>query len=314
MPTDPDRHSPDRPRLLITGMDGFVGGWLTRTAEPEWRCLPLAGADGKSVDLRDGTAVRAAVSAAGADAVIHLAAQSHVPSSFADPSTTFSVNVVGTVNLLAALQAVGFAGPVLMVSTGDAYGPVAEQDLPIREDRPLAPANPYAASKACAEVACAHWARHGGGMRVVVARAFNHIGPGQDQRFAVSAFARQIAAMRRSGGELVVGDIDTTRDFTDVRDVVMAYLALLEHGRNGSVYNVCSGQETSLREILRRMLRIAGIEAEPRVDPAKLRPVDQRRVRGDPQALMSATGWRPTIPLDRSLADILDYWQQKDHP
>ena len=303
-------------RLLVTGQHGFVGSTLVDMLDREpglrdWSLL----ATPHSLDLRDAQSVDAIVARSAApDAVIHLAAQSWVPDSFRDPATTFAVNIVGTLNLLQALQHCRFAGRMVYVGTGDVYGVVPEAALPVSERHLPVPRNPYAVSKLAAEALCRQWSITES-IDVVLARPFNHIGRGQSERFVVSDFARQIAAIRRKRRPPVVavGDIDVTRDFTDVRDVVRAYFALLERGTRGEVYNVCSGHDRSVRSILERLAQLAGVEVTMHVDPARMRKAEQRRIRGDASKIRDATGWQATTPLDDSLAAMLEFWENEDH-
>jgi GDP-4-dehydro-6-deoxy-D-mannose reductase len=265
-------------------------------------------------DLRDNASVERAISALPAtpDAVLHLAAQSSVPEAFADPGATFDINFLGTLRLLRALKNVGFRGRFLFVGTADAYGLVAEDQLPVDEERPLRPRNPYAVSKTAAEALVYQWSQTEG-LDAVIARPFNHIGPGQDERFAVAAFARQIADLARGSrvGRIQVGDIEVTRDFTDVRDVVRAYLALIAHGKRGHVYNVGSGTEVLLAEILGRLIRLADVQADIVVDPQRMRLAEQRRMCADCGRIREAVGWGPQYSLDQTLIDILKYWKEK---
>src|SRR5438876_2355456 len=241
-------------RLLLTGSDGFVGSLLKHNRP----CVALAD-DGGNVDLRDADRVKRAVARIAPDAVIHLAAQSFVPESFAHPRETYEINFFGTLNLLDALKAAGFTGRLLFVGSGDCYGIVAPNELPIDEAQPLRPRSPYAVSKAAAEALCYQWSQVEA-FAIVMTRSFNHIGPGQTERFVVSDFARQVVEIRKGLRPPIIrtGDIDVTRDFTDVRDVVEAYLLLLDQGKRGEIYNVCSGLEHSIRDVLMRLLRLAG--------------------------------------------------------
>jgi GDP-4-dehydro-6-deoxy-D-mannose reductase len=240
------------------------------------------------------------------EAVLHLAAQSSVPSSFSAPEATFSVNFLGTLNLLQALSTAGFQGVFLYVGSADVYGKKTDADLPLDELQPLRPLNPYAVSKVAAEALCYQWSQRRQ-FRVVLTRPFNQIGPGQDRRFAIADFAHQIQEIRRGQRPplLVTGDIDVTRDFTDVRDTVRAYYMLLENGQTGEIYNVCSGHERSVRSLIEGLLQIAGVDAEIRPNPARLRPGEQRRVAGDPGKIRSDLGWTPELPIGMTLTDIL---------
>lgn len=295
-------------QLLATGLSGFVGSYCAQ----QLGAVSLAH-NGRRVDLRNPEQVRAALAEAMPDAVIHLAGQSFVPASLIDPSLTYQVNFHGTLNLLQALKDVGFRGRMLYVGSADAYGAVPEQELPVTETRALKPLNPYAVSKAEAEALCHRWSQSGP-FEIVIARPFNHIGPRQSTHFAVASFARQIAACRagRAARRLVIGDAGTTRDFTDVRDIVRAYAALLVRGRNGEAYNVCSGVERSVAQVIRAMMEMADVDMEIEVDAGLLRKAEQRRMVGSFAKLHADTGWRPEIPFEQTLADTLDYWDKED--
>jgi GDP-4-dehydro-6-deoxy-D-mannose reductase len=299
-------------RLLVTGWDGFVGNTLQQ----------MVGADNFHkfelvipscpIELRDPASVTQAVRETKPDYVIHLAAQSFVPASIADPRTTYEVNFFGTLNLLEALQAEHFTGRLIYVSSGDVYGLVPSEALPISESRSVQPRNPYAVSKAAAEMLCCQWVQTNG-FDIVLVRPFNHIGPGQSDRFVVSDFAKQIVECKLKLREplLSVGATDTTRDMTDVRDVVQAYLLLLEKGVKGDIYNVCSGREQSIGEILEKLMKLAQVNCRIVQDTARMRPAEQKRMYGSFEKLNQQTGWTPTIHIDQSLQDILRYWESE---
>lgn len=293
--------------LLVTGLGGFVGGHVAEAV--------AAGAFGdvtllslpEGLDIRDGEAVQRAIAANVPDQVLHLAGQSFVPRAIEAPAQTYEVNVLGTINLVQALAKSGFAGRLLYVSSGDVYGKVEEQDLPVSLATPARPMNPYASSKVAAEDYCVQeWRRTG--VQVVVARPFNHIGPRQDPRFVVAAFAQQLVRIARGEQEAVlqVGDIDTTRDFTDVRDVVQAYAKLLERGKAGNRYIVASGVERSPRQLLDYMIRSLGLTVRIEQDPVRMRASEQRRMFADASETARACGWRPQIPFEQTLDDILN--------
>ncbi|HEX6911120.1 MAG TPA: GDP-mannose 4,6-dehydratase, partial [Longimicrobium sp.] len=237
------------------------------------------------------------------DAVVHLAGQASVGDSFADPLGTWDVNATGTLRLAGALPD---GARLLLASSAEAYGAVPEAEQPIREDRPLRPTNPYAASKAAAEMAALQAAARG--VEAVVARAFNHTGPGQDARFALPSFARQLAAVRAGEAEplLRVGNLSARRDLLDVRDVVRAYVRLLEAGEPGGVYNVCSGQAHTIAGALDELIDLSGTRTRVEVDPARVRPVDVPLLLGD-NGRMRALGWTPAIPLRQTLGDLLEH-------
>lgn len=298
----------DRPlgKMLVTGASGFVGGYVAEAVEagvfgPIEMLTPP-----KGWDVRDPASVESYVVESKPDCVLHMAAQSFVPQSFSDPRETLEINFFGTFNLLMALSAVGFSGRMLYISSGDIYGRVPETDLPVDENRWPEPRSPYATSKVAAEQLCLQWHRTEA-LDVMIARPFNHIGPGQSPRFVVPALARQVVAIADGRQEAVIdaGDIDSTRDFTDVRDVVAAYAAILARGIAGSTYVIGSGKETRVRDLLQAMCRIEDVSPEVRQNPDKLRPSEQRRMVADAARLRRDTGWKPAIPLDLTLKDIL---------
>lgn len=298
-------------RLLVTGQQGLVGTTLSRMVGVErrvagWSVIDLP----HNVDLRDAAATSAMVGSAAPDAVLHLAAQSFVPNAVRDPAATLEINLFGTLNVLQALKKCAFRGRMIYVGTGDVYGVVPEDALPVAETRLPAPRNPYSVSKLAAEALCYQWTATEG-MDIVLARPFNHIGWGQSDRFVLSNFARQIVEIRqgRRGPAVAVGDIDVTRDFTDVRDVVHAYFALFASGASGEVYNVCSGRDRSIRSLLDRLAELAGVAITIEQDRARLRRAEQRRVCGDPAKITRTTGWVANTPLDESLAAMLRYWE-----
>lgn len=296
-------------RLFVTGYSGFVGNALKKQLASGASGITAVAPDAR-LDIRDYDALMRAVADAQADSVIHLAAQSFVPDAFNDPRATFDVNFYGTLNLLRVLKEIDFRGRMLFVGSGDVYGLVQPEDLPLRETHPLKPRNPYAVSKVAAEALCYQWSQTEG-LDIVMTRSFNHLGPGQDTRFVMADFARQVAEIKRGKRrpEIHVGDIDVSRDFTDVRDVVSAYLALLQDGRTGEVYNVCSGREVTIRSLLEKLIELAGIEAEIVRDTERMRPSEQRRVCGCNEKLIGDTGWRPGLAMDTTLTDTLKYWE-----
>lgn len=300
-------------RLLITGASGFVGANVRRAMESGSFAGRELVSPPSGWDIRNYDQVRDLVRATKPDAVLHLAAQSFVPRSFEMPRETYDINVIGTLNLLLALRDRDFAGRMVYVSSGDVYGQVSDQMLPVDEQLQPLPRSPYAASKLAAEQLCMQWHRSEQ-LDVIVARPFNHIGPGQDARFAVASFAAQIADIERKVRPpvLKVGDLDTTRDFTDVRDVVRAYDAMFQNGINGRIYIVASGVERRGRDILARLLEISGVQAEIIQDTARMRPTEQRRMFADASLLRAETGWQPQFTFDQTLYDLYKSARSKE--
>lgn len=297
--------------ILITGHTGFVGQHVQQQLD----CVPLATDDGHSVDIADFKAVLTAVTRIRPRRVIHLAAQSFVPESFRDPEKTYRINFFGTLNLLTALKNSGFEGRVLFIGSGDTYGMVPPDELPVTENRPLRPRNPYAVSKVAAEALCFQWSQTAP-FDIVMARPFNHIGPGQSDQFAISDFARQLVeiGMGRRPATVGVGDIDVTRDFTDVRDIVRAYALLLEHGKSGEIYNISSGKERTIRSLLNTLIEQSATIAAVETDASRFRPAEQRRMFASSDKLRNETGWIPMLTMEQSLKDILDDWKRKLAP
>jgi GDP-4-dehydro-6-deoxy-D-mannose reductase len=307
--------------VLITGANGFAGPHLARA-------LAFAGSrvhgmglgaphPGNALkawhraDVCDPGALDAAIGAAQPDAVVHLAGQSSAGFSFEDPAGTFRVNALGTWNLLEAVRRVSPRARVLVVGSGEVYGPQAEGTR-VAEGAPFRPVSPYALSKAAAD-AFADVAHRALGLDIVRTRSFAHAGPGQAPRFALPSFAQQIATIEAGSGEPVlrVGNLEITRDITDVRDVAEAYAALLERGRSGAAYNVCRGAGVLLGAVAEALVGRARRSVRIVVDPARVRPADVPYLVGDPSAIETDCGWSPRIPLERTLDDLLAEWRDR---
>lgn len=303
-------------RILVTGASGFVGRHLLALLAGEggtiwaWaRRLPAAaGSAGgqviwRAVDVLDRDAVRAGMGEARPVEVYHLAGEADVAGSWRDPATSLQTNVIGTHRVLDALRELGLAARVLVPGSATVYAPAQG---PLSEESALAPSSPYALSKLAQEL-LARRAAEEDGQAVIVARAFNHIGPGQSPSFAAASFALQIAAIERGQAPpvIAVGNLDARRDLTDVRDTVRAYRLLMAHGVPGVPYNVCSGRAYAVREILDGLRRLSSAAVEVRVDPARLRPDDTPLVLGSPARLQARTGWTPRIAIDETLRDVL---------
>jgi GDP-4-dehydro-6-deoxy-D-mannose reductase len=293
-------------KAAITGARGFVGRHLgahLRAHDVEVVALDVDGVE--PVDITDGPALAARVREIRPQTLYHLAAITHVGDSWADEAAVRRVNVDGTANVLEACTGAGVAR-IVVVGSAEEYGRVDGAGAPLRETAPLHPISPYARSKVAAEELALAAAR-AGQLEVLCVRAFNHTGPGQSPKFLVPGLARRIVAAERSGADdIVVGNLDPIRDYTDVRDVVRAYRLLAEQGEPGQVYNVCSGRGVSVADVAHGLLALAERPLRLTVDPALVRAVDVPVLVGDASRLRAATGWAPTIALEQTLADVLD--------
>lgn len=317
-------------RVLITGIDGFVGSHLAGLLAGA-RDVELHGTIIKrdalrnidhlrasitlhEADITDADRVHAVFADVVPDRVMHIAGQAFVPSSVSNPMETFRANVFGGLTVLEAArlqaQKTGASPGVLIVSSGEVYGRVAADQLPVTETLPLVPNNPYAASKASLDMIAQQYASTFG-VDVVVVRPFNHAGPRQHPSFVISDFARQFAEIASGTRPPVLhaGNIAVRRDFTDVRDVVRAYWSLFDRRSDHTVFNVCSGRAVEIGEILRQLQEISGVRVEVVQDADRLRPYDIPVVVGSNARLHAATGWIPTIPLRQTLSDVYAYWR-----
>lgn len=313
-------------RALITGANGFVGGHLCEHLldGSGWQLVAI-GREARSrypelqerisfrsVDLLDAAAVSAQVAETAPDVVFHLAAQAHPPTSFRDPAGTLTSNMLMQLNLFEGIRAARLDPVVLVVSTGEVYGAVRAEDLPIDEDTPLRPVSPYAVSKITQDMlAFQYWAAHG--LRTIRMRPFNHTGPRQDDGYAPTAFARQIARIEAGLQTPVVrvGNLTARRDYTDVRDVVRAYGLVVQCGEAGQVYNLGSGRAVSIQDILDGLLRLSRVEIAVESDPDRMRPADTPEIVCDASRLRRRTGWQPAIPLEQTLSDLLGDWRER---
>ena len=295
-------------RALVTGASGFAGRHLVAACRDAGDVVAQASRSA-GVDLLDRGGARAAVAEAEPDVVYHLAALAHAGASWEDPAGYLTGNLTLALNVLEAVRAEAPGATVVVAGSGEVYGPPAT--LPVTEDAPLRPQNPYAVSKASADLLAGLYA-DAHGLRVIRARPFNHAGPGQEPSYAIASFARQAAAAAEAGRDplrIVTGNPDTRRDYTDVRDVVRAYRLLAERAEPGT-YNVCSGRTASARELIEALARAAGTGLEHEIDPGLVRVHDVIEVRGSHERLRRATGWAPEIPLERTLADAVAWWRE----
>ncbi len=293
---------------LVTGATGFVGPHLVRhLIDSGDRVVGSDPHDGRSPgpDLLDFEGWRALVGSVRPDVIYHLAGWSDVGASWNAARQVWRANTEGTLGVLEAADAAGVAR-VVLVSSADVYGPLDPADMPILDEQPTAPASPYGASKLAAEVLAQQFQRNSS-IDVVIARPFNHIGPGQSPRFVVPAFAYRIAAAELAGGgEVTHGDLSSRRDFTDVRDTVRAYRLLAERGVPGRTYNICTGHDVAVSETLERLRAMSTVTITTSIDPSLLRPIEVPVHRGSARRLIDDTGWTPTIPLEQTLSDVLD--------
>ena len=292
-------------RALITGAAGFVGHALSNHLIEAGDSVVALSRNTSGPDVTDRESMFRVVAENEPDAIFHLAAQAHVPTSWSDPIGTLRTNVEGTQNVIDAAHAAGPAR-VIIVTSAEVYGAVDEADLPISEDAPMRPANPYAASKVAAD-AVAQQAHLGRGQDVIRLRSFNHFGPGQSPQFVCAGIAHRIAAVERGTSiDVEVGALDIRRDFSDVRDIASAYRLVAMDGHAGEVYNVCSGIDRSIREIAEGLAALSTEDIVFRSREELLRLVDTPIVRGDRSKLTSHTGWVPQRSLEETLADVLD--------
>ncbi|MBA3947032.1 MAG: GDP-mannose 4,6-dehydratase [Herpetosiphonaceae bacterium] len=313
-------------RVLITGINGFVGGhlaeyllsasddeiWgLARSSEVR---LPQLRQRVQMVaaDLLYRASTEAALRRVRPDVIFHLAAQAHVPTSFADPGTTLTSNLLAELHVLEGVRVIGCDPIILVVCTADEYGAVRPEDLPINEDTPLRPNNPYAVSKVAQDMLALQYylAHH---LRTVRVRPFNHTGPRQEPEYVLPAFARQVARIEAGlqPPVLAVGNLQAQRDFTDVRDMVRAYHLAISNGQPGEVYNIGSGKALAIQALLDGLLALSHVPITVESDPERMRPADVPVVCCDPRRFQRCTGWQPEIDVAQTVSDTLQDWRER---
>lgn len=313
-------------KILITGISGFAGSFLAEDLVAGGHTVHgtfLTDKTSKNLDsikdqihlhqlnLLDAQDVERLVAEIKPDVIFHLAALTSPSESFSDPARVINNNIAGELYLLDAVRKIDFRPRILIASSAEVYGIVRPSELPVNEKAELRPGSPYAVSKIAQDFLALQY-QLSYDMATIRVRPFNHIGPRQAPIFVVASFASQIAAIEAGKQKpvLMVGNLDAKRDFTDVRDMVRAYQLLIEKGEKGEVYNVGSGISYRIKDILGMLISFSSTKIEVRVDPAKLRPSDAPDIYSDNTKIKNITDWMPTIPLEQTLRETLEYWRQ----
>ena len=314
-------------KIFITGASGFTGKYLIKELLKH-RGLEITAAfhsqNGEKelleispslkltqMDLTNSFQVKKIFEDLKPDEIYHLAALSSAKQSFDNPEKVLTTNIASELNLLESLNKLKIDAKVIVVTSAEVYGIVEEKNIPIDEDTPLNPTNPYAVSKIAQDyLALQYYLAYGS--KIIRIRPFNHIGPGQSDKFVASAFAKKIAEIEKgkSNPVIKVGNLKSERDFTDVRDMVRAYILLMEKGKVGDVYNIGSGRSYKIEEVLKMLLSFSKKNIEVKIDSNLLRPTDNPILRSNNSKMHSITGWESEIPLEKTLQDILEYWRE----
>lgn len=307
---------------MIIGAAGFVGNYLAEHLVNECGMevvvtkLPNERIENQQVkvynlDIMDEEAIASLLFRVRPDYIFHLAAQSSVGVAWRNPGLTIDVNIKGSVNVMDAIRELYYKPRVLLIGSGEEYGHIREGETPITEENSIRPGNIYAATKACQNMIGNIYAR-AYDMELMMVRAFNHIGPCQAPIFVVADFCKQVVEIEKGIREPVmyVGNLNSKRDFTDVRDVVKAYALLIQNGKAGETYNVGSGHAVTIEEVLKLIISLSDKEIRVEVDPNKIRPVDVPIIEADITKIYETTGWRPSITLEQTIRETLDYWRE----
>ena len=316
-------------KVLITGIAGFVGSHFTEyfLAKKDieiygierWKASTENIAHLKDkiklydeCDINDIVSMRDILKKVKPDFIIHLAAQSFVPTSWTAPAETVKTNMIGEVNLFEALRSLKLNPRIIVAGSSEEYGFVKKDELPIKETNPLRPLSPYAVSKVGQDLLGYQYYRSYG-LDVIRTRAFNHTGPRRGENFVCSNFAKQIALIEKGKQKPVIraGNLDAKRDFTDVRDMVNGYWLIMQKGKPGDVYNICSGKAYAIKEVLDILLPLSKVPIKVKQDPRRMRPSDVPVLLGDCTKMKKLTGWKLTIPFKKTMEDLLDYWREK---
>ena len=316
-------------KVLITGITGFAGSHLAEyllARQPQVKVCGLVRWRSRmenimavrdrielhEADLKDMVSLQKSLAVIRPDYIFHLAAQSFVPTSWRLPAETLAINALGQVNLFEAVLSLKLDPKIQVAGSSEEYGHVNSDEVPMKETNPLRPLSPYAVSKVTQDLLGYQYFQSYG-LRVVRTRGFNHTGPRRGEVFVTSTFAKQIAEVEKKKREPVifVGNLEAKRDFTDVRDIVRAYWLSLEKGQPGEVYNIGTGRAITMQEVLDRLLALSKVKVRVEVDPARLRPSDVPILEPDCSKFVKLTGWKPEIPFDQTLRDLLDYWRER---
>lgn len=313
-------------RALITGITGFAGSHLAELLLSEgveihgvqrWRSKTdnidhiANDIHFHEADLLDAHSLYKVIDEVRPDFIFHLAAQSYVQSSWASPSNTLEVNIIGTVHLFEAVKKSGLNTPIQIACSSEEYGKVLPDELPIRETNPLRPLSPYAVSKLAMDY-LGYQYYESYGMKIIRTRGFNHTGPRRGDVFAESTFARQIAEIEAGKREPIVyvGNLDAIRDYTDVRDMVRAYYLAVQKCNPGEVYNIATGTGWKIKDVLDLLLSMSKSKIQIKEDKERIRPSDVAVLIGDATKFKKHTGWKPVIPFEKTMKDLLNYWRK----